>query len=74
MKNAFSVLRSKGAKVATAISALALTAGANAASVLPSTYAADMTSIQTDILTVGGSIIGLCVVALGFRWIKATFF
>ncbi len=29
---------------------------------------------QADILTVGGALIGLAVIALAIRWVKATFF
>lgn len=74
MKNAFSVLRSKGAKLAAAASAMSLTAAAHAESVLPSTFAADMADVQTDILAIGGALIGLAVVAVGIKWVKATFF
>jgi len=74
MKNAFVLLRSKGAKFGTAVSALTLTASANAASILPSTFGADMDSVSGDITTVGGALIGLAVVAVGIKWVKATFF
>ncbi len=74
MKNAFTVLRSKGAKIATATSALALAGSAQAASILPSTFSTDMSDVSTDITTVGGALIGLAVVAVGIKWVKATFF
>lgn len=74
MKNAFTVLRSKGAKIATATSALVLAGSAQAASILPSTFSSDMADVNTDITTVGGALIGLAVVAVGIKWVKATFF
>lgn len=33
-----------------------------------------ITALGPDILAIGGAIIGLAVIALGVRWIKATFF
>jgi hypothetical protein len=33
-----------------------------------------MGEVSTDIATIGTLIIGLAVVALGIRWVKATFF
>lgn len=72
MKNTFSVLRSKGAKVSAAVSALALASSANAASILPANFSMD--DVSADITTVGGALIGLAVVAVGIKWVKATFF
>ena len=43
-------------------------------SILPATFTADIAVIQGDITTVGGAIIVLSAVALGIRWVKATFF
>lgn len=74
MKNTFTVLRSKGFKVAAATSALVLAGSAQAASILPSGFASDMSDVSTDITTVGGALIGLAVVAVGIKWVKATFF
>ncbi len=74
MKNTFTVLRSKGAKIATATSALVLAGSVQAASILPSTFESDMGEVKTDILAVGGVLIGLAVVAVGIKWVKATFF
>ena len=74
MKNAFSVLRSKGAKFGTAVTALAATAGAHAESILPSTFATDMGDVKLDITTVGAALSGLAVAAVGIKWVKATFF
>lgn len=74
MKNIFTIARSKGAKIATAASALVLAGSAQAASLLPSTFSADMSGVSTDITTVGGALIGLAVVAVGIKWVKATFF
>ena len=72
MKNTFTVLRSKGAKIATATSALVLAGAANAASVLPTGFS--LAEVEADITTVGGALIGLAVVAVGIKWVKATFF
>ena len=33
-----------------------------------------LTEVQADISTVGGSLILLAAVAMGYRWVKATFF
>lgn len=74
MKNTFSVLRSKGVKVGAAASALVLAGSVQAASILPANFAADMGDVSTDITTVGGALIGLAVVAVGIKWVKATFF
>lgn len=74
MKNTFTVLRSKGAKVAAATSALVLAGSAQAASILPTGFTASMEEVSTDITTVGGALIGLAVVAVGIKWVKATFF
>lgn len=73
MKNTFSVLRSKGLKVVAAAAAL-FSAGAAQASVLPSTFQTDMDGVSADITTVGGALIALAVVAVGIKWVKATFF
>lgn len=74
MKNAFSVLRSKGAKVGSATTAMTLAVGAKADSILPATFSADMADVKSDILLVGGALIALAVVAVGVKWVKATFF
>lgn len=74
MKNVFTVLRSKGVKVTAAASALVLAGSAQAASILPSGFSASMDEVSTDITTVGGALIGLAVVAVGIKWVKATFF
>lgn len=67
------ILKSVKAKVAAA-SAAVLGASQASASVLPSDISTQFDNTQTDIVTVGGLIIGLAVVALGIRWVKATFF
>lgn len=35
---------------------------------------ATLGGVEGDIVTVGGAIIGLAAVAMGIRWVKATFF
>lgn len=74
MKNAFTVLHSKGAKIVAAASALVLAGSVQAESILPSTFSTQMADVSTDITTVGGALIGLAVVAVGIKWVKATFF
>lgn len=74
MKTFFAVLRSKGVKIAAASSAFILAGSAQAASILPSSFTSDMSDVSTDITTVGGALIGLAVVAVGIKWVKATFF
>lgn len=73
MKNTFTVLRSKGLKVGAAAAAL-VSAGAAQASVLPSNFDTQMSAVSSDITTVGGALIALAVVAVGIKWVKATFF
>lgn len=41
---------------------------------LPSEVTSSISAVGADITTVGVAIIGLAVIALGIRWIKATFF
>lgn len=70
----FKLVKTKIAGITTAISVSALSASQSMASVLPSDIDTQFGNTQADILTVGGLIIGLAVVALGIRWVKATFF
>ena len=44
------------------------------ATVLPSDFQTDMDAVSADITTVGGALIALAVVAVGIKWVKATFF
>lgn len=43
-------------------------------SVLPSDFTSTMDGVSADITTVGGALIALAVVAVGIKWVKATFF
>lgn len=61
------------AKVGTAIAAAGATLTAQAA-ILPATFSEDMDAVGNDITTVGGALIGLAVIAVGIKWVKATFF
>jgi hypothetical protein len=45
-----------------------------AVSVVDAGVSTQISDTQTDIITVGGLVIGLAVVAMGIRWVKATFF
>lgn len=47
---------------------------AQAASFLPSDLTTTFDGVKADITTVGGALIGLAVVAMALRWVKATFF
>lgn len=55
-------------------SALLLSTSVYAASNLPDSFNTDMEQVATDIKTVGAAIIGLAVISLAIRWVKATFF
>lgn len=61
------------AKVGTAIVAAGATLTAQA-SILPADFATDVDAVGADMTTVGGALIGLSVIAVGIRWVKATFF
>lgn len=43
-------------------------------SVLPADFQTTMDGVSADITTVGGALIALAVVAVGIKWVKATFF
>lgn len=62
------------AKLATLFSGITLATSAAAVSVVDAGVTTQIADTQTDIVTVGGLIIGLAVVAMGVRWVKATFF
>jgi hypothetical protein len=44
------------------------------ASVVPADFATEMTAVEGDLITVGGGLIGLALVAVSIRWVKAAFF
>lgn len=46
----------------------------NSSAVLPADFTTQMDAVQADITTVGGALIALAVVAVGIKWVKATFF
>lgn len=54
--------------------AVAAVAAGSAYAELPADVATEIATVKTDITTAGGLIIGLAVVAMGIRWVKATFF
>ena len=56
------------------VSAGLAAANVQAASILPTTFTTDIADVNADMTTVGGAIIGLAILALGIRWVKATFF
>lgn len=47
---------------------------AQATSLLPADLVENIGQVGVDITTVGMAIIGIAVIALAIRWIKATFF
>jgi len=59
--------------VSSGVAVAAVTAGAAYAE-LPAAVATEIATVKADISTAGGLIIGLAVVAMGIRWVKATFF
>ena len=75
--NAWVMARSRfgrtAAKVGTAIATAAVSIGAQA-SILPADFQTQMDTVGTDITTVGGALIALAVIAVGVKWVKATFF
>lgn len=72
MKKCFAFFNSKLAAASAGVSASVLAGAANAQSVLPADFSMDSTN--SDILIVGGAMIGLAVTAVGIKWVKATFF
>ena len=55
-------------------SAAVMSASVHAASILPEDFTTQMGDVSTDISTIGGALIGLAVVAVGFKWVKGTMF
>jgi len=72
MKNKFAFIDKKLAAASAAVSIMRLPGAAQAQSVLPADFSRD--NVNTDILTIGGALIGLAVTAVGIKWVKATFF
>ena len=60
--------------IATVGGSMLAATNAFAVSVVDAGVATQVADTQTDIITVGGLVIGLAVVAMGIRWVKATFF
>lgn len=57
-----------------AASVAALSTSSYAVSVVDASVTTQISDTEADILTVGGAIISLAVVAMAIRWVKATFF
>jgi Zn-dependent alcohol dehydrogenase len=55
-------------------SALASVLASQAQAEVPAAVTTAITTAGTDIATIGAAILGLAVVAMTFRWLKATFF
>lgn len=49
-------------------------ASGSAMAELPAEVTTEIASVKADITSAGALIIGLAVVAMGIRWVKATFF
>ncbi|UDL05737.1 major capsid protein [Marinobacter sp. CA1] len=62
------------AKGSAALASVGMAAAANAASILPADFSTDMDAVGSDITTVGAALIGLAIIAVGIKWVKATFF
>lgn len=45
-----------------------------AAAEVPAAVTTQITSVQTDLATIGAAILVLSAVAMGYRWLKAMFF
>ena len=78
MKKLYQALKGRTAQ---AMMAFALTVTGSSAmaqdpatSILPDDFSGQMDAVSTDITTVGAALIGLAVVAVGIKWVKATFF
>lgn len=67
-------IKSKLVAAGAAVSAGALSLGANAAISLPSSFESTMAEAEAAITTAGTALIVLAVVGLAFRWIKGMFF
>jgi len=63
-----------GIAVVATTSAMAAKAQEAGGSILPSDFSGSMDAVGGDITTVGGALIGLAVIAVGIKWVKATFF
>lgn len=72
MRNKFAFINKKLAAASAAVSGVILASAAQAQSVLPTDFS--LADTNTDIITVGGAMIGLAVTAVGIKWVKATFF
>lgn len=56
------------------VASLLVAGQAAAVSVVDAGVTAQIADTQTDITTIGGLIISLSALAMGVRWVKATFF
>lgn len=69
MKNTFTVLRSKGAKVAAATAALVLASGAHAA-IDTSEAISELSSNGAQIIAIGGALLVLCALVASIAYTK----
>lgn len=61
-------------KIIYGVGSVLLSTAVYAKSNLPDDFSTDIEQVANDIKTVGAAIIGLAVIALAIRWVKATFF
>jgi hypothetical protein len=73
MKKTAAQIRRFGSKLAVVGAGAGALASAAYAE-LPATVTTEITNTRSDIAEAGALIIGLAVVAMGYRWVKATFF
>jgi hypothetical protein len=57
-----------------AVGAIALGLSGGASAALDTAVTDAITASQADLVTAGGLIIAMAAVAMGLRWVKATFF
>lgn len=70
----FKTVSKRAAALGAAILGYLSLSTAQAASMLPSDLTTTFDGVKADITTVGGALIGLAVVAMALKWVKATFF
>lgn len=63
-----------GRHVSVVVGGLVASVNSFAASILEADTVTAIADAKTDMATVMTAVLGLCVAALAFRWVKATFF
>lgn len=71
----FNKILDKGKKIVLGVVGLLASSAASAAALLdPLVFDPQIADVTTDITTAGTALIGLAIVAMSVRWVKATFF